>query len=212
MGNSGSQQRIYEPAVTPKEGVMRFVSLFTMKPIVLRSLCGVTLLSAACAGGVPTRPSVSTSGSIPLPSNLESVNAHDEQVTRPLPFHGSLQGTDTDTIAFPFLSVHLAATGNATHLGDYTATFDFRVDLRTPASPAVGSFTLTAANGDTLFGDLVGHASIGNGIATVIETATVTGGTGRLAQATGEFTTTRTVVQATGTSSGSFDGWIDLHE
>jgi len=135
-----------------------------------------------------------------------------EQASGQLPFHGSLEATDTDTVAFPFLSVHLTGTGNATHLGVYTATFDFRVDLRAPTAPAVGSFTLIAADGNRLFGDLLGRASIANGIATVVETATITGGTGRFADATGSFTVERTVVQATGISSGSFDGTIDLHD
>jgi hypothetical protein len=107
--------------------------------------------------------------------------------------------------------VHLTGTGNATHLGDYTAIFDFRIDLRPPATPAVGSFSLTAANGDSIFGGLVGRASIANGVATVVETATITGGTGRFTEATGSFTVARTVVEATGISSGSFDGTIDLH-
>jgi hypothetical protein len=71
---------------------------------------------------------------------------------------------------------------------------------------------LTGADGDSLFGDLIGRASIANGVATVVETATITGGTGRFAKASGSFTTARTVVQATGISSGSFDGTIDLHD
>ena len=125
-----------------------------------------------------------------------------------LPFHGSLEATDIDTLAFPFLSVHLTGTGIATHLGNYTAIFDYRIDLRPPPTPAVGSFSLTGANGDSIFGDLVGRASIANGVATVVETATITGGTGRFTEATGKVTIARTVVQATGISSGSFDGTV----
>lgn len=181
---------------------MKFPSLLTMKPVVLGCLWGVALAGASCADqhGLPTSPSAST--------NVSSGSATAPQ----LPFQGSLEATDTDTIVFPFLSVHLTGTGNATHLGQYQAVFDFRVDLRTPTSPAVGSFTLTAANGDTIFGDLLGRASIANGIANVVETATITGGTGRFAAATGSFTTSRTVVQATGVSSGSFEGTIALHD
>lgn len=181
---------------------MRFASSLTMKLGVLGCLWSATLAGGACGGrgGAPTGPSASAPAA--------SVGA---AADGQLPFHGTLDGTDTDTVAFPFLSVHLTATGNATHLGDYTAVVDFRVDLRTPTSPAVGTFTLTAANGDTVFGDLLGRASIANGIATVAETATITGGTGRFTNVSGGFTTARTVVQATGVSSGSFDGTIDLH-
>jgi hypothetical protein len=128
-----------------------------------------------------------------------------------VPFRGSLEATDVDTVSFPFLSVHLTGEGNATLLGRYAATFDFRVDLRTPTIPALGTFTLTSANGDSIFGDLVGRATIAGGVATIVETATITGGTGRFAQVTGGFTVERTVVQATGISAGSFDGTVDLH-
>jgi hypothetical protein len=190
---------------------MKFASSLTVKPLVLGCLCGVALTAGGCADGgrVPTSPGASAAGSSLAAATRDE--AAGGTANAQLPFHGTLEASDTDTISFPFLSVHLTGTGNATHLGHYTATFDFRVDLRTPTSPAVGSFTLTAANGDTIFGDLLGRASISNGIATVVETATITGGTGRFADATGSFTVARTVVQATGLSSGSFDGTIDLH-
>jgi hypothetical protein len=192
---------------------MKFASFLTIKPLVLGCLCGIALAGGACTDGAGTltRPTASTTADSSLPATTvvagDVAKAHGQ-----LPFHGSLEGTDTDTVSFPFLSVHLTGTGNATHLGRYTATLDFRVDLRTPASPAVGSFTLTAANGDSISGDLVGRASIVSGVATVVETATITGGTGRFAEATGSFTIARTVVQATGVSSGSFDGTIGLHD
>jgi hypothetical protein len=194
---------------------MKFASVLTMKPLVLGCLCGVAFATGGCADrvGVPTSPSASVAagtsvpGTAPSAANAVAADGHGQ-----LPFHGTLEGTDTDTVSFPFLFVHLTGTGNATQLGNYTAIFDFRVDLRTPTSPAVGSFTLTAANGDSVFGDLIGRASIANGIATIVETATITGGTGRFADATGSFTVARTVVQATGISSGSFDGTIDLHD
>jgi len=192
---------------------MTFGSFLRMKSVALGCFCGVALAGGACAGGVgvPTRPSASTAVGSSLQGPAVAAGAtlaadgHGK-----LPFHGSLEAIDTDTVAFPFLSVHLTGTGNATQLGNYATTFDFRVDLRTPTSPAVGSFTMIAANGDSLVGDLVGRASIANGVATVVESATITGGTGRFADATGSFTTARTVVQATGISSGSFDGTIDL--
>jgi hypothetical protein len=194
---------------------MKFASLLTIKRLVLCCLCGIALVGGGCAdgAGVPTRPSAKTAaGSSPPVTTLGAGDAVAEKVHEQLPFHGSLEATDTDTVAFPFLSVHLTGTGKATHLGNYAATFDFRVDLRTPTTPAVGSFILTAANGDSIFGDLVGRASFANGVATVVEAATISGGTGRFADATGSFTIARTVVEATGISSGSFDGIIDLHD
>ena len=197
---------------------MKFAILLTTKPVVLGCLCSVALAAGACADGVgfPTSPSASAGGaSLAATASRNPVavaEAATSEANGALPFHGSLDATDTDTVSFPFLTVHLTGTGNATHLGHYTATFDFRVDLRPPPSPAVGTFTLTAANGDSLFGDLLGRASIADGVARVVETATITGGTGRFVHATGTFTTARTVVQATGVSSGSFDGTLELHD
>jgi hypothetical protein len=194
---------------------MKLASNVTMKLLVLGCLCGAALADVACGEGVgvATHPSaITTTGSrVPLISPAAG-DVLGPKAYGQLPFRGSLEATDTDTVSFPFLSVHLTGTGNATHLGNYTATFDFRVDLRTPTSPALGSFSLTGADGDSLFGDLIGRASFANGVATVVETATITGGTGRFAEASGSFTTARTVVQATGISSGSFDGTIDLHD
>lgn len=176
---------------------MRFA--MAMNSMCLGCLAGLTLGAAGCAdrGAVLTGPSSST--------------AVAQQAQGQVPFHGSLEAIDVDTVSFPFLSVHLTGQGNATHLGTYTATFDFRVDLRTPTTPAVGTFTLTSADGASIFGDLIGRATIADGVATVVETATITGGTGRFAGVTGSFTVERTVVQATGISTGSFDGTLDLH-
>ena len=102
--------------------------------------------------------------------------------------------------------MHSNGGGNATHLGRYTATFEFQVDLRT--STAFGSFVFTAANGDSLFGTFTGHATPAGTVASIVETATITGGTGRFDDATGSFTIERVLDQATGISSGSFDGTI----
>jgi len=184
---------------------MQLARVLTARLSVLASFCGVALALGGCADGVHglTGPSTTTS--------ISGLAARSPEEAALVPFRGDLEAIDTDTVSFPFLSVHLTGSGNATHLGSYTAVFDFRVDLRPPPTPAVGSFTLTGASGDSLSGGLIGLASIAKGIATVVETATITGGTGRFAKATGSFIVTRTVVQATGVSSGSFDGTIDLH-
>jgi hypothetical protein len=128
-----------------------------------------------------------------------------------VPFHGSLEASETDTLSFPFLTVSLSGTGQATHLGRFTTMFQLQVDVRT--STSLGFFTLIAANGDSVFGTISGHATnLGGGIASIVEAATITGGTGRFEDATGSFTITRVVDQATGISSGSFNGAIDFHD
>ena len=189
---------------------MKFAGLMAMNTMVLGCLGGLTLAAVGCGDrGAPTAPSASASVAGLAMSDRGSA-AIAEQAQGQVPFHGSLEATDVDTVSFPFLSVHLTGQGNATLLGTYTATFDFRVDLRTPATPALGTFILTSADGESIFGDLVGRATIANGVATVVETATIAGGTGRFEGVTGVFTVERTVVQATGVSTGSFDGAVYL--
>ena len=104
------------------------------------------------------------------------------------------------------MPVSLTGTGQATHLGRFTATFDLQVDVRT--STSLGALTLIAANGDRVFGTLSGHSTDVGNIASIVETAITTGGTGRFADATGSFTIERVLNLATGISSGSFDGTI----
>jgi hypothetical protein len=75
---------------------------------------------------------------------------------------------------------------------------------------ATGTATFTAANGDTLSASVVGQATrIGPTVLSIVEVYTITGGTGRFADATGSFTLESTVEQTTGVSSGTFSGAID---
>jgi hypothetical protein len=106
------------------------------------------------------------------------------------------------------IDTHLKGEGTASHLGRYTLVADFTVNLSTAAGS--GRFTLTAANGDMLTGTETGQAEVAAGIAQVTETATITGGTGRFAGATGTLTIRRRVVQATGASSGTVEGTITI--
>ena len=101
------------------------------------------------------------------------------------------------------------ATGTATHLGRFTATFAATVTLETGA--AIGSIRFIAASGDRLDATFVGQGTPTTepGVVSIQEDATITGGTGRFAGATGTFIIQRVLTQATGVSSGSFDGSIN---
>ena len=73
-----------------------------------------------------------------------------------------------------------------------------------------GTATFTAANGDTLFATVAGQATRTSPTTlSIVEVYTITGGTGRFADATGSFTLNSTVDQVTGVSSGTFSGAID---
>ena len=103
------------------------------------------------------------------------------------------------------------ASGNATHLGKYTAKFAATVNLACGCS--VGDTVhFIAANGDSLYGVGAGSGvpSDTPGYTLVTQFYAITGGTGRFAGATGNFTVTRLVNNATGVSKGSFDGTIVL--
>lgn len=125
-----------------------------------------------------------------------------------VPFKGRLDGTVTVTpINPPIASVLIEGTGNATHLGLFTVEVPHVVNqaLRVGA----GTYEFTAANGDTLTADFTGTAILlAPGVLSTTETATITGGTGRFAGATGSFVAKRTFYVATGTTTGSFEGTI----
>ncbi len=125
-----------------------------------------------------------------------------------VPFKGRLDGTVTVTpIAPPIASVFIEGTGNATHLGRFT------VDVPHVVNQAIrvgsGTYEFTAANGDTLTADFSGTGRLlAPGILSTVETATITGGTGRFAGATGSFVAERTFFVAIGMTTGSFEGRI----
>ena len=84
------------------------------------------------------------------------------------------------------------------------------VNLETITGSGTGRFV--AANGDSIY-------TVGTGQATptgepnvfhVVENMTITGGTGRFAGASGNFTTDRIVDLSTGITSGTFSGTIVL--
>jgi hypothetical protein len=127
-----------------------------------------------------------------------------------LPFTGSFAAEENDVVTPPNLLVDGTAEGTATHLGRYTATFTAVVTLAT--GTATGTYVFTAANGDTLAATFTGvGVPAGPGAADITETATVTGGTGRFATASGTFIIRRVLQQATGGSTGSIEGRISLN-
>ena len=127
------------------------------------------------------------------------------------PFKGSLAleiDAEPEFLPPSTLSVHFTGTGTATHLGRFTATFDVLIDIgNEPLETSSGSITLRAANGDTICGNVTGHATVEGDVTTIIETVNVTGGTGRFAGAGGTFVINR---QSSGLEllPGSMEGTI----
>ena len=127
-----------------------------------------------------------------------------------VPFNGSWVSNETYDVQFPVMFVHGTASGYATQLGRYTATYEEQVDLLTTPSSSVGVITVVAANGDVIFATQTGQGdpTPDPDIFSIVEVSTITGGSGRFADATGTFTIARLAHLSTGDSSGSFSGTI----
>jgi hypothetical protein len=131
---------------------------------------------------------------------------------REVPFRGTFEAVETPQLHFPTVSVEGSGTGNATQLGKFTVTYQAEVNLLTFVG--IGSSEFTAANGDQVFADFVGHSTPTGtpNLISIVEVYTITGGTGRFADATGTFTLERLKDQVTGSTTGSFDGTIVIQE
>ena len=126
------------------------------------------------------------------------------------PFKGSFQAVETQSVQFPTLTVAGLGAGNATQLGKFTMTYAAEVNLLSHVG--TGSVEFVAANGDRVFADILGHSTPTGtpNVVSIVEVLTITGGTGRFADATGSVISTRLLDQVNGNTSGSFDGTIDL--
>ena len=131
-----------------------------------------------------------------------------------MPLRGTIQAVETPDVQFPTLFVHSSGSGNATHLGKFTVTHEFEVDL--PTFIAIGSAQFIAADGSSIFTDTraLGAAPIPTDdpdVVLITELHTITGGTGRFAGATGRFIVQRLLNLVTNITAGSFEGTIVLH-
>lgn len=134
-------------------------------------LLGICLVTSAC-GQLPSAPS--SLPHLPLASGGASAVAGSD-----LPFKGAFNATET--VAGPLHN--LTGEGEATHLGRLMITASFNVTP--PPVSATGTATWTASNGDQLLASTAGTAVIAFPTATITETHTITGGTGRFADASG---------------------------
>lgn len=132
------------------------------------------------------------------------------------PFQGNMSGQFqvTPTSADPMvLTATGTARGNATHLGQFTKVTHDVIDLR--SGLIHGSFTITAADGDTLTGFYVGRIIPGpidaQGVqrVTLKFKETITGGTGRFANARGTFAATSKVTLNLLTGEGIYEETFD---
>jgi hypothetical protein len=121
-----------------------------------------------------------------------------------------VEDVETQQVAFPTITVNGMGSGNATQLGLFTISYHALLNI--PTLSATTSATVVAADGSSLFGQGTGQGTLTGapGIVSIVETYTITGGTGRFAGAMGNFTVERLINRATLTSSGTISGTIIL--
>lgn len=136
----------------------------------------------------------------------------------PLPFKGSLEGLHVSRTPLDpprFFDV-FEATGQATQLGQFELVIEAVVDFGTRPVIGEGTYTFTAANGDTLVAGFTGSSAlVVPGLVLITEHAVIDPdrSTGRFSGATGTFTDNRLADAATGVTgvtAGSFEGTISL--
>ena len=188
-----------------------------MRPIVL-SIC---VFAAACGGQGVDLATSPTSATAALAQYDARGTVQTQAQHGSAPFKGSFTGESRGVVNCPptcpptALTVSGTDEGTATHLGRFAAAFVDVVDLATQTS--TGTIEFTAANGDRLFATTAGgqDAFTPPNISHVTLVATIIGGTGRFAGATGlftiEFAQTIDLANGTASSSGSFVGHINLN-
>ena len=160
---------------------------------------GFCVVAAAC-GDTHFKSSTAPSGTISGAASTDATGGSE------LPFSGTLQASETVVEGGVH---HLSGTGEATHLGRFTLVSEFTV-IPPPVSTASGTATWIAANGDRIFTTVTGQAVITFPTGAIVETHTITAGTGRFADASGTLVVRRSLNLLTLISSGSIAGTIDL--
>lgn len=129
---------------------------------------------------------------------------------RELRLKGDLQATETQQGAPPRIHINLNGSGNATKLGLFT--YSMQAELTVPALSATNTATFVAADGSGLSAEGTGQGTPTGtpGVISIVETLTITGGTGRFEGAGGSITIRRLVNRATFESSGTIEGLIVL--
>jgi len=129
-----------------------------------------------------------------------------------VPFRATLDADEVATFDSPVhFTVEGEGVGHATHLGRFTATL--HRDGNLVDGTLTASYEFTAANGDKLFVESVGQADLSVPDVHVLETGTITGGTGRFEGATGTISIERVVTftgPTTDTTTHVMDGTIVL--
>ena len=165
-------------------------------------IVGLCVFATACSGAASTSPTAPTPSLSQVGSGIAETSARNGSA---LPFNGDLHATE----GVDGNLHHLVGTGLGSTLGRFTYTAEITVDETT--GNGMGTVVWTAANGDKVLANTLGSIvdASESGI-TIRETQTITGGAGRFDGVTGTIIVTRTLDFATGSTSGSYAGTINL--
>jgi hypothetical protein len=132
-----------------------------------------------------------------------------------IPFNGTMEaGESYQDFGDPPVGFFVNATGTATTtLGQFTLVYTAIADLATGGG--LGRARFIAPNGDSIFASdtATSGPTTDPNVFSIVETYTITGGTGRYVNAKGNFTLNRLVTftgPVTGTTTGFFNGTIIL--
>ena len=163
------------------------------------ALCIMLTAAAACAGDLPTEAPA------PSPDGLSFQAHHASQ--RPL--RGSCTVTSVELISFipPILQQGSTAQCRVSHIGLMQVETMQTINVATGSQQGMAEWT--AANGDVLYASSQGTATP-TGATTIAfsGTTTITGGTGRFANASGVLNVDGWADNADGTGGFTYDGWI----
>ena len=157
-----------------------------MKGTLIVAGCCAAALSAGCRDSTSlAAPSAIRDSPLSVPASGGPVGAPDleQHGSALVPLGGTWRGSTAHPPAsFPSSVSPSRQREKRRHLGRYTLEIAETVNFL--QATATGTFTFTAANGDTVSGSFTGHAQPGPLVA-IVENATVLGGTGRFAGAVG---------------------------
>lgn len=132
------------------------------------------------------------------------------KVGKAVPFKGEYTTTVQVLSGPPQLRQRITGLGHATHLGEssFVANNTIYITLPPPFQ-AAGTTVFVADNGDEFYTSFTGTSTPGpNGTSIVVVHHTITGGTGRFADATGTFTGNTVANPALPTGNITYDGTI----
>jgi hypothetical protein len=152
-------------------------------------------------------PMARTAFAAPAPHAPQTAQAIPSQITR-LSVRGIVHSTETYSTAFPTRLVTANGWGDVSELGRFTVNYETEMNLLDLSANESAHFVGT--NGNSIQAQGLGQAVEDQtpGIIQLVEIYTITGGSGRFADASGTLTMKRVVNLATGSTAGTLEGYI----